>query len=204
MINDKIKMQLMFLSEADKMKRIMRQTMLTDMSRAENDAEHSWHFALTALTLFEYCGLDGADINRVIKMALLHDMVEIYAGDTFAYDTAGNLSKEKREKESAEKLFSLLPEYQAVEFSGLWEEFERMESPDAIYANAVDRFQSFYNNYLTDGYPWVKHGINAGQIYERMAPVKTAIPALWEFIVRAVDECIEKGFVSPPPASARS
>ena len=192
---DKLKKQLQFLSEADKMKTVLRQTLILDKSRRENDAEHSWHFALMAMTLFEYVGFDGVDINRVIKMAILHDMIEIYAGDTFAYDVTGNKSKDEREKEAADKLFSLLPNEQAKEYRTLWEEFEHMETPDAIYAAAVDRLQPFINNYQTDGHSWVKYGISADQVYERMAPVKTAIPALWEFVEFVIRDSCEKGYI---------
>ncbi|MDR1330195.1 MAG: HD domain-containing protein [Oscillospiraceae bacterium] len=193
---EKLKRQLRFLSEADKMKNISRQTFLADNSRAETDAEHSWHFALMAMTLFEYRGLDGVDINRVIRMALVHDLVEIYAGDTFAYDIKGNESKAAREKDSADKLFGLLPDEQAAEYRELWEEFDLMETPDAIYASAVDRFQPFLNNYLTDGHPWAKHGVSAGQIYERMAPVKTALPQLWEFVEYVIRDGLAKGYIN--------
>jgi len=162
------------------MKNIFRQTRLADRSRQENDAEHSWHFALTAMTLYEYCGIEGVDIDRVIKMALVHDLVEIYAGDTFAYDVKGNESKEERENESANRLFTLLPAEQAAEYRALWEEFDRMETPDAIYASAIDRLQSHHNIHLSGGYTWEKYEITADRIYKRMIPVKTALPGLWE------------------------
>ena len=194
-MKDKLKRQLAFLTEADKMKSVLRQTILTDKSREENDAEHSWHFALMALTLYEYAGIDGVDINRVIKMALVHDLVEIYAGDTFAYDANGYESKEKREKEAADKLFSMLPDAQASEYRSLWEEFDLMETPDALYASAVDRFQPFLNNYLTDGHTWVKHGVTAEQVYKRMDPIKTALPELWEFIEFVVRDSRQKGYI---------
>ena len=194
-MNDRLKQQLRFLSEVDQMKNVLRQTLLADKSRQETDAEHSWHFALMALTLYEYAGIDGVDIDRVIRMALIHDLIEIYAGDTFAYDVKGNESKEEREKEAADKLYSLLPGEQAAEYRALWEEFDRMETPDALYASAVDRFQPFLSNYLTDGHTWVKHGVSVGQIYQRMAPVKAALPELWEFIEYVIRESLGKGYV---------
>jgi len=196
-MTDKLKRQLNFLSEADKMKNIFRQTRLADRSRRENDAEHSWHFALTAMTLHEYCKIGGVDIDRVIKMALVHDLVEIYAGDTFAYDVKGNESKEEREKESANRLFSLLPDEQMAEYRALWEEFEEMETPDAIFASAIDRLQSLHNIHLSGGYTWEKHKVSADKIYNRMKPVKTALPQLWEYVEYAVNEGIEKGYVKP-------
>ena len=194
-MKEKLKRQLQFLSEADKMKSVLRQTLLSDKSRKETDAEHSWHFALMAMTLFEYVGFDGVDINRVIKMALVHDLIEIYAGDTFAYDIKGNESKERREKEAADKLFSLLTNEQAEEFRSLWEEFDNMDTPDALYASAVDRLQPFLNNYLTEGHTWLKHGVSVDQVYKRMAPVKIALPQLWDFVEYVIRDSCEKGYI---------
>jgi|GEM_PF-687725 len=196
-MTDTLTKQLQFLIEVDKMKNIFRQTLVMDKSRRENDAEHSWHFALMALTLFEYAGFDGVDIHRVIKMALLHDLVEIYAGDTFAYDSAGNLDKPRREKEAADKLFSMLPPGQAMEYRRLWEEFDAMNTPDSMYASAVDRLQPFISNYKTDGHTWVRHKVSVEQIYARMAPVKDALPALWEFVEFVVRDSLEKGYILP-------
>ena len=194
-MTERLNRQLLFLAEADKMKSVLRQTRLADRSRQESDAEHSWHFALTAMTLYEYCGLKGVNIDRVIKMALVHDLVEIYAGDTFAYDAVGNDSKEEREKEAADKLFSLLPTEQAYEYRLLWEEFDLMQTPDAIYASAIDRLQSHHNIHLSGGYTWEIHGITADKIYKRMTPVKTALPELWEYVERTVKEGLVKGYI---------
>ena len=196
-MTDKLKGQLQFLAEADKMKNVFRQTRLADRSRQENDAEHSWHFALTAMTLYEYCGLSGVDIDRVTKMALVHDLVEIYAGDTFAYDFKGNESKESREKVSADKLFSLLPNVQALEYRALWEEFDQMQTPDAIYASAIDRLQSLHNIHLSGGWTWETHKVTSDKIYKRMMPVKTALPELWEYVEWVVNEGLEKGYIKP-------
>ena len=187
-MTDKLRSQINFLSEADKMKSVYRQTILTDRSREETDAEHSWHFALMAMTLFEYRGEKSVDLDRVIKMALVHDLVEIYAGDTFAYDTAGYADKDKRERAAADKLFALLPGEQARSYRALWDEFEQMKTPDAKYAGAIDRLQPFLNNHLTDGHTWVKHSVTEEQIYERMAPVREALPELWEFVEFVVGE----------------
>jgi len=194
-MTEKLKRQLQFLTEADKMKSVLRQTLLSDKSREETDAEHSWHFALMAMTLFEYAGIDGVDVDRVIRMALVHDLIEIYAGDTFAYDIQGNENKEAREKEAADKLFSLLPCEQSNEYRALWEEFDRMETPDAMYAAAIDRLQPFLINYLTDGHTWVKHGVSVDQVHKRMAPVKTALPELWEFVEYVIRDSCEKKYI---------
>jgi len=194
-VRDKLKGQLHFLTEADKMKNILRQTYITDKSRQENSAEHSWHFALTAMTLYEYCGIDGVDIDRVIKMALVHDLVEIYAGDTPAYDVRSNESKDEREQEAADKLFSLLPDEQEAEYRLLWEEFDRMETPDAIFGSAVDRLQSLHNIYISGAHPWIKYAVTADRIYDRMMPIKTALPELWEYVEHVVNDGIEKGYI---------
>jgi len=195
-VTDKLQNQLKFLAIADGMKQVYRQTMLLDGSRYENDAEHSWHFALMAMTLFEYCALDGVCIDRVVKMAIVHDLIEIYAGDTPAQDIAANAGKEDREREAADRLFALLPEEQANEYRSLWEEFDAMNTPDAIYASAIDRFQSFYLIHLSGtGSAWVKFNATAKRVRTRVLPVKTAIPSLRQWIEDAIDINVEKGFL---------
>ncbi len=196
-MTDKLKGQLKFLAEADKMKNVSRQTLLMDKSREETDAEHSWHFALMAMTLYEYAGFE-VDLDRVIRMAIVHDLVEIYAGDTFAYDAKGYEDKEQREREAADKLFAMLPGALAKEYRALWEEFDRMDTPDSRYAAAIDRLQPFLSNYATDGHTWVKHGVYADKVYARMAPIETALPELWPFVERVIKENIEKGRIKRP------
>ena len=195
-MTDRLERQLEFLIEADKMKSVFRQTLVMDKSRQENDAEHSWHIALMALTLHEYAAHGGVDINRVLRMALLHDLVEIYAGDTFAYDADGAKDKQQREEAAADKLFSLLPPEQSREFRALWEEFDAMKTPDSMYAAAIDRLQPFISNYKTDGHTWIRHKVTAEQVYARMAPVKDALPALWEFVERVIRESCGKGHLA--------
>ena len=188
--------QLEFLAVADGMKQVFRQTTLINGSRYENDAEHSWHFALMAMTLFEHCALDGVDIDRVVKMAILHDLVEVFAGDTPAQDVAANIGKEEREREAADRLFSLLPECQAREYRRLWEEFDGMDTPDSIYASAVDRFQSFYLIHLSGtGSAWVKYKATSERVRARLLPVKEAIPSLWQWVEDAIEENTAKGFL---------
>ncbi|MCL2539204.1 MAG: HD domain-containing protein [Oscillospiraceae bacterium] len=196
-MTEKLRLQLKFLAEADKLKNILRQTYIIDGSRQENSAEHSWHFALTAMTLFEYCGIEGVDIDRVLKMALVHDLVEVYAGDTPAYDKKGNLDKGEREKEAADRLFPLLPDEQAAEYRSLWEEFERIQTPDALFGSAVDRLQSFHNIHLSGAGPWKKYAVTSDEVLERMAPVKTALPRLWEYVESVIDENIKRGNIKP-------
>jgi len=194
-MTDKLKKQLEFLIEIDKMKNIFRQSLIIDKSRRENDAEHSWHFAVMAMTLFEYSKDANVSLDRVIKMALVHDLVEIYAGDTFAYDTAGYESKEAREKESADKLFGLLPAEQGAEYRELWEEFDGMETPDSLYAAAIDRFQPFLINYKADGHTWALHKVTSDKVYKRMEAVKLAMPELWDFVEFVIRDSIEKGYI---------
>ena len=139
-MTDRLQQQITFSLEIDKVKNIFRQTHLTGHGRNENDAEHSWHLAMTAWVLYDHCALEGTDLNRILKMALIHDLVEIYAGDTFAYDKKGYATKENREDNSADKLFSMLPDGQGKEYHDLWIEFDDMKTPDAI---------SFNEGYLT-------------------------------------------------------
>ena len=199
-MNDRLKGQLTFLIEADKMKSILRQTLLTDKSRRENDAEHSWHFALMAMTFAEYAPFE-INLDRVIRMALVHDLVEIYAGDTFAYDTVGYQDKEEREIEAADRLFSLLPPEQGHTYRALWEEFDAMETQDSIYASAVDRLQPFISNALTDGHTWVLHGVTVDKVYKRMAVIKDALPVLWGYVESVIDENLRSGKIKPAPAN---
>ena len=170
--------------------------MLIDGTRYENAAEHSWHFALMAMTLFEHCALEGVCLDRVIKMAIVHDLVEVFAGDTPANDIAANLDKESRERDAADRLFALLPEQQANEYRSLWEEFDAMETPDSIYASAVDRFQSFFLIHKSGtGSAWVKYKATAERTRTRVLPVKTAIPSLWQWLEDAIEENVAKGFL---------
>jgi len=187
--------QLKFLKEIDKMKSIFRQTILIDRSRREDDASHSWHFAVMAMLLYEHCADRSVNIERVLKMALVHDLIEIYAGDTFAYDTAGNVDKQQREQAAADKLFALLPSDQGEEIRAFWEEFDAEQTPDAKYACAIDRLQPFINNIMTEGHTWKRGGITTTQVYQRMDPIRVAMPDIWDFIVKSVGDCVEKGYL---------
>lgn len=193
-MEERLKKQLSFLIEIDKMKTILRQTLIANGTRQENDAEHSWHMAMVAMVLSEYAA-EEIDVNRVVKMCLLHDLIEVYAGDTFCYDKAGHSDKAQREARAADKLFAMLPEEQGAEYRALWEEFDRMDTPDSAFAAAVDRIQPFLLNYCTDGHTWKLVPVNSDMVYERMAPVKTAIPTLWPVLTGMVEECIEKGLL---------
>ncbi|MBR3581409.1 MAG: HD domain-containing protein, partial [Lachnospiraceae bacterium] len=154
---DRLDMQLKFTAEIDKMTSVLRRTVLLDKSRRENDAEHSWHIAVMAL-LFEEYASEPVDIGHAIKMCVVHDLIEIYAGDTFAYDVEGNKSKAEREEKAADRLFALLPEEQGAYIRALWEEFDGMETADSKYAACLDRIQPFFHNTLTEGHTWVESG----------------------------------------------
>jgi putative hydrolase of HD superfamily len=173
---------------------VLRQTLLTDGSRQENSAEHSWHIALMAMVLAEYAP-EPVDILRVIKMLLLHDLVEIDAGDTFCYDVQGNLNKAEREALAADRLFGLLPSDQAAEFRSLWEEFERQETIAAKFAASLDRLQPILHNQQTQGHTWQKHGVTRDRVLHWMAPIETGAPTLWSLVQQIIDECVATGYL---------
>lgn len=193
--SDKIKNQIQFVITIDEMKNILRRNLLADGSRRENDAEHSWHLAMMAMILEEYSA-DKVDIGRVLKIALVHDLVEVYAGDTFAYDTKGYEDKEEREIQAAEKLFGMLDPAQGAEIRALWDEFEAKSTPEAVYANAIDRLQPLILNYLTDGHTW-KMGVHAPQILKRMDIIRTATPELWHIVEGIILTSIKEGILQP-------
>ncbi|HEY9736852.1 MAG TPA: HD domain-containing protein [Trichocoleus sp.] len=191
----RLQQQIAFICEIDRLKTVLRQTLLMDASRQENSAEHSWHLALMALTLAEYAP-EGTDLERAIKQLLLHDLVEIDAGDTFCYDAAANLDKAEREAQAAKRLFGLLPEDQGEEMRSLWEEFEAQATPTAKFAAALDRIQPLLHNQRTQGGTWKKHGITRDQVMKRMAPVATGAPALWPFVLQIIEECCAAGLIA--------
>lgn len=186
--------QLKFTAEIDKMTGILRRTLLVDKSRRENDAEHSWHIAVMAM-LFEEYAVEKVDTARAVKMCVVHDLVEIYAGDTFAYDVKGNEDKAERESLAADKLFGQLPEEQGLMIRDLWEEFDAMETPDAKYAACLDRIQPFLHNTLTDGHTWADGKTNRAAVEKRMAIVKEFMPEVYEWIVINLDRAMEKGWL---------
>ncbi|MFL5581918.1 MAG: HD family hydrolase [Gemmatimonadaceae bacterium] len=184
---DRLRRQLAFLVEIDRLKGVLRKTRLIDRSRQENSAEHSWHLALAAVVLAEHAPA-GADVARVVRMVLVHDLVEIDAGDVFAYDAAANVGKAEREQGAAQRLFGLLPEAQGAELRGLWEEFERGDTPDAAFAVALDRLQPLLVNHHSGGGSWTQHGVTRAQVLARMAPIERALPSLWAEVLAVVDE----------------
>ena len=196
METSRFEQQMRFHVEIDQMKNVLRQTLLADGSRRESDAEHSWHLAMYAMLLSEYAP-EPVDISRVVRMVLVHDLIEIYAGDTFCYDKEGNRDKAAREAAAADRLYALLPADQAGEYRALWEEFDRMDTPDSRFAAALDRIQPIINNYLTKGHTWKLGHVTSAQVYERMAPVKSGLPEAWKVVEWIINTSIEKGFLQP-------
>ncbi len=195
MTTARLEQQLSFIMEAEGLKQIFRQTVLPADRRAENDAEHSWHLSLMAILLSEHARADQFDLLRVLKMLLIHDIVEIDAGDTFAYDEAGNRDKEEREQAAADRLFNFLPEEQAVELRALWDEFEARETEEARYAAALDRFQPILLNCCTEGAAWRRHEVKRDQVIARNEHIKEGIPALWEHALGMIDEAVDSGYL---------
>lgn len=194
---NRLAQQIQFIIEIDKLKGILRQTLLTDESRRENSAEHSWHLAMMAILLAEYAPASDVDVLRVIKMLLVHDLVEIDAGDTFCYDVQGNQNKAAREVLAATRLFGMLPEEQGAELRSLWEEFEAQETTAAQFAAALDRLQPLLHNQQTRGGTWRIHGISRDQVLRRMHPVKDGAPALWPLVETVIEDAVVAGYLSP-------
>ncbi len=195
---DRLRRQIAFIAECDKLKEIFRQTINSHSRRAENDAEHSWAFCLCVLVLAEHANAP-IDVLRVLKMAIIHDLVEIDAGDTFAYDTAAVVNQHDREARAADRIFGLLPADQAKEFRALWDEFEARTTIEAKFAHACDRFQPMLLNARTEGGSWRAHGITRDKAQKRAAPVADGSTILWEEIERMLREAVEAGHLAPTP-----
>jgi putative hydrolases of HD superfamily len=193
-MSERLHKQIAFLMEIDQLKQVFRQTYLLDESRKENDAEHSWHFAMYALLLVEYAN-EKVDLLKVVKMALVHDLVEIDAGDTFLYDVAGNADKAEREEKAAKRIFGLLPPDVGQELHDLWIEFEAKETPEAKFAGSLDRLHPFLHNIHTQGRAWSEHGISAKQIRERNGVIEDGSKTLWAYAVGLIDEAVAQGHV---------
>jgi putative hydrolases of HD superfamily len=183
---ERLHRQMAFIIEADKLKSVLRQSYLSSESRRENSGEHSWHITLLALVVAEYSN-SPIDLSRVLKMLLIHDLVEVDAGDTFVYDEAGNESKTDRETAAAERIFGLLPEEQEEELKALWEEFEARQSAEAKFAAAIDRIMPVLHNYLTGGKSWKEHGITREQALKKNSQIAEGSVELWEMVRRLID-----------------
>ena len=191
-MHERLRQQIAFLIEADKLKRIVRRTPLVDGSRLENSAEHSWHLALTMMVLREY-GPAALDWMRVVEMVTVHDLVEIDAGDVFAYDLAALQGKAVREHAAAERLFGLLPPDEGARFRQLWEEFERRTTPEAQFANALDRLQPLLQNAHAGGGSWCGQALARAQILDRMTPIEASLPDVWPHVLDIIESFCAAG-----------
>jgi putative hydrolase of HD superfamily len=191
---DRLAQQIQFILEIDRLKQILRQSLITGGSRRENSAEHSWHLAIMASVLAEYA-LPGVNQLRAIQMLLIHDLVEIDAGDTFCYDVQGNADKADREQQAADRIFGLLPEDLGQEMRSLWEEFETVATPTAKFAAALDRIEPMLLNQQTQGGTWKLHGITRDRVLHRMQPVAEGTPELWSFVEQVIEECVSAGYL---------
>ncbi len=194
---DRLQQQITFLMEADRVKTILRRNrVVSDPSRRENDAEHMYHFALMAAVLAEYA---DAPVNllRVLKMILIHDLVEIDAGDVFMYDEPALVGKREREEKAADRIFNLLPADQASEMRALWEEFEAEESAEARFAAALDSLQPLLGNYFTQGGAWREYGVDAARVYARNSRIGHGSTALWAQARTLLDDALAKGYLLP-------
>lgn len=191
---ERLKQQMEFIVEVDKVKNIFRQTYLADGNRKENDAEHSWHLALMAVLLKEY-SREEVDLAKVIPMVLIHDLVEIDAGDTYAYDYAGASTKREREEKAADRIFGLLPDDQGKNFRELWEEFEAYETADAKFAHLLDNFQPLLLNDASNGLSWTEHQVKKSQIYKRNEHVPETSGEIWEYMKSLIEKHIDLGHV---------
>lgn len=198
---DRLSQQVQFIIEIDKLKKILRRSYVTGDPRLENDAEHSWHLAMMVVLLREHACATDIDVSRAVKMALVHDLVEIHAGDAFLYDPNGAAAKAEQEKAAAEKLYSLLPRDQATELVALWEEFEAHETPEAKYVRALDRLQPLLLNREARGRTWQEHNITAEMALALNPPIiESGAPGVAGFARDLLLGCQEQGYfaVSKP------
>lgn len=191
-MDERLKKQLDFALEIDKEKNILRQTHLSGHGRNENDAEHAWHMAIMAYLLREYSN-EPVDITRVMLMCLIHDVVEIDAGDTYAYDEEGKKTQKAREEAAKERIYSLLPEDQKEELAAIFDEFEESKTPESKFAHAMDNLQPLMLNNSNDGGDWRKHGVSAKQVYGRQSRTKEGSEKLYEVTDQIIKKHREKG-----------
>jgi putative hydrolase of HD superfamily len=192
----RLEQQIAFLKEIDRLKGVQRRTALIDRSRLENSAEHSWHLALMALVLGELAP-DGTNTLHAVRMVLVHDLVEIDAGDTFAFDLAAHHDKAAREAAAADRLFTLLPPDLETELRALWDEFEAGETREAMFAVALDRFAGLLQNWGGgDGGTWRRHAVTREAVLRRMEPIQAGVPALWPFVIDVVEAATAAGFIA--------
>lgn len=191
--------QIEFIAECDKLKEIFRQTLNSQSRRAENDAEHSWHLCLCVIVLAEHANAPDLEVLRVLKMLIVHDLVEIDAGDTFAYDVAAMANQHEREAVAAERIFGLLPPDQAADFRALWDEFEAKETPEAKFATAVDRFQPMLLNCRSQGAAWNRHGVTHDRVIARNRHIADGCTELWRYAEKMLQDIVDAGHLAKAP-----
>jgi len=182
-----------FILEIDKLKHVLRQTYTTTKIRHENSSEHSWHIALMAIILQEHSKHSSINILKVVKMLLIHDIVEIDAGDTFLYDIQAQKTKPENEAKAAKRIFNLLPKDQAKNLQNLWKEFEENKTPTAQFANALDRLQPIINNYHTNGKVWQQNNVKKYQIEASNTDIEKGSPTLWEYATELIEKALKQG-----------
>jgi putative hydrolase of HD superfamily len=191
----RLQQQVDFMIEMDRLKDIIRRTYINHGERLENTAEHSWQVALMAMVMAEYAG-EAVDISRVIRMLLVHDVVEIRAGDTYIYQPGHEDEQRKKEEQAANELFGMLPADQAEEFNALWVEFEGRQTPESRFAKALDRLMPTLHNYYSQGKSWLEHGITREMVEANLKNIRPGSPALWEYAHRMLDNASRKGYLS--------
>lgn len=192
MDRERFEKQLKFILEIDKEKEIYRQTHISGGKRRENDSEHAWHLAVMTWLLSEYSN-NEIDVAKTMLMTLIHDLVEVYAGDTYAYDLKGKETQEKREKEAAEKIFGILPEDQGKKLRAIWEEFEEYETAEARFAHTMDNFQPMLLNDSNGGGDWLEHGVARRQVEKRNEKTATGSEEIWEYMKSVIEKNVKKG-----------
>lgn len=191
-MDERLKKQLAFALEIDKEKNVFRQTHLSGHGRNENDAEHAWHMAIMAYLLREYSN-EKVDIGKVMLMCLIHDLVEIDAGDTYAYDEEAKKTQKEREEAAQERIFSLLPDDQKAELMGLFEEFEELRTPEAKFARSMDNLQPLLLNNSNDGSDWREHGVRAQQVYNRQVGTRLGSDTLYQVTDQILQDHVKRG-----------
>jgi putative hydrolase of HD superfamily len=195
--------QLGFVLEVDRLKSVLRRGYVADGSRRENTAEHSWTLALMAFVLAEHAA-EPVDVATVVRMVVIHDLVEVDAGDTYVYDDAGRAAQEAREQDAADRLYGLLPGDQGADLRALWDEFEHGTSPEARFARSVDRFAGFLLNHASLGRSWRENGVTADRVHTVNQAIEAGSPTLWAEVQRRLAGALDRGWLEPGPATPAS
>jgi putative hydrolase of HD superfamily len=196
---DRLAEQLGFVLEVDRLKSVLRRGYVADGSRYENTAEHSWTLALMAIVLAEHAA-EPVDVSTVVRMVVIHDLVEVDVGDTYVYDDAARAAVAEAEARAADRLFGLLPAGQGAELRALWDEFEHGDSAEARFARSLDRFAGFLLNHASEGRSWRENGITTDRVHDRNAMIESGAPPLWDEVRRRLDDARARGWIDPPPA----